>query len=70
MASVSEGQLMKLRPACACCGKRVTRIILAETIWNGSGGYLFQCLGTGKITPIADIEFVIRTGMQEAQVSE
>lgn len=65
MRTIPHEELMLLTPECACCKARTTRIILSGTTWNESGGYLFHCLNSGRITPIRDIEAVIRTGRQE-----
>lgn len=70
MASIPDEEIMKLRPICNCCKKRLTRIILPQTPWNESGQYLFHCLISGKVTPIRDIEYVIRTGRQEPETIE
>jgi hypothetical protein len=65
VSSIPVDELMQLRPQCNCCRQRLTRIILPSPAWNASGSYLFQCLNSGAIAPIADIEYVIRTGAQE-----
>lgn len=67
MPSLSHDELMRLTPECTCCRRRLTRIILASTEWNDSGDYLFHCLQSGRITPIGDLEAVIRTDRQEGQ---
>lgn len=70
MPSLPDEEIMKLRPMCNCCKKRLTRVILPHTPWNESGQYLFHCLISGRVTPIRDIEYVIRTGRQEPEVEE
>ena len=53
-------------PMCNCCRKRVTRIIMPHTSFNESGNYLFHCKGSGTITPIKNIEWVITNNKQES----
>ena len=65
LVAITPDDIIHLRPECACCRQRVTRVIMASTPWNDSGGYLFHCLLSGRITPIVDIETVARTGRQE-----
>jgi hypothetical protein len=60
MLHIDEDRLMDMRPRCPCCRKRNTRIVLPSTSWNQTGQYLLHCKLTGKVTPIDDIEALIR----------
>jgi len=57
---IDEEKLMELKPRCPCCRKRETRIILPNTSWNQTGNYLLHCFLTGRVTPIEDIEALLR----------
>ncbi|MBI2298670.1 MAG: hypothetical protein HYU66_06915 [Armatimonadetes bacterium] len=52
---MDEDKLMNLKPACPCCRKRETRLILPTAGWNTTGSFVVHCYVTGRMNKIKNI---------------
>ncbi len=67
---ISKRLLMELRPRCPICHTNMTRIILPETEWNETKQYLLHCKHCGRVTPIENIEEVVKRTLEEQEEEE